>query len=114
MPNKLSIEDRQQAAVDSIEEGSYLIYRGETYRIDTCEIEDGEVLISDPNTGSQSTLSVEDFLTDESGAVLGLFPIFDNSEEDPTLYNAVFTKQQMDRLKESVEGLMDIINEALQ
>ena len=30
--NKLSIEDRQQAALDSIEEGSYLVYRGETYR----------------------------------------------------------------------------------
>ena len=114
MTNKLSMEHRKDAALDAIEVGSYLTYRGETYRIDTCEIEDGEVLISDPNTGSQSTLSVEDFLADESGAVLGLFPIFDNAEEDPTLYSAVFTKQQMDRLKESVEGLMDIINEALQ
>lgn len=110
----MSKEKREEAALSAMETGSYVVYRGETYRIDTCEIEDGEVLISDPNTGSQSTLSMEDFLADESGAVLGLFPIFDNAEEDPTLHNAVFTKQQMDRLKESVEGLMDIINEALQ
>lgn len=109
-----SKEKREKAAVMAMEEGSYVVYRGETYLIDTYETDDGEVLISDPNTGSQSILSVEDFLADESSAVLRLFPIFDNSKEDPTLYNAVFTKHQMDRLKESAEGFMDIINEALQ
>lgn len=107
-------EKREKAAVMAMEEGSYVVYRGETYLIDSYEIDDGEVLISDPNTGAQSTLTVEEFVGDESAAVLRLFPIFDNSEEDPTLYNAVFTKHQMDRLKESAEGFMDIINEALQ
>ena len=111
---KLSIEDRQQAALDSIEEGSYLVYRGETYRIDTCEIEDGNVLISDPNSGEQSTLAVEDFITDDQAKVLGLFPIFDNSEEDPALKVAVYTKQQLTRLYETGESIMNIINESLQ
>lgn len=111
---KLSIEDRQQAALDSIEEGSYLVYRGETYRIDTCEIEDGNVLISDPNSGAQSTLAVEDFITDDQAKVLSLFPIFDNSEQDPTLFVAIYTRQQLDRLYGTGADIMDIITESLQ
>lgn len=114
MTNKLTVEQRQDAALDAVEEGRYLTYRGETYRIDTCEIEDVNVLISDPNTGAQSTLSVEDFLTDENATVLGLFPIFDNSEEDPTLNVAVYTKQQLTRLYETGGYIMDLISESLQ
>ena len=41
----MSKEKREEAALSAMETGSYVVYRGETYRIDTCEIEDGEVLI---------------------------------------------------------------------
>ena len=111
---KLSVEQRQDAALDAIEEGSYLTYRGETYRIDTCEIEDGNVLISDPNSGEQSTLAVEDFITDDRAKVLGLFPIFDNSEQDPALHVAIYTRQQLDRLYATGTEIMDIITASLQ
>ena len=111
MTNKLSAEHRKDAALDAIEVGRYLTYRGATYRIDTCEIEDGEVLISDPNTGEQSTLTVEDFLTDENSVVLGLLPIFDNSEEDPRLLVAAYTRQQFDRLQESGADIMKSLSE---
>ena len=103
-------QQRLSDATEAVENGTYLVYRGETVRIDTCEVEDGQVIVSDPNSGEQSSIDISDLVQDDGFKVLALFPIFDNSKEDPVLVNITACRSAIDRVKQSAIDILSTMN----
>lgn len=105
-----SQQQRLSDATEAVEKGAYLVYRGETLRIDTCEIEEGQVIISDPNTYVQYDVTMGDLMQDEGFKVLALYPIFDNSKQDPVLVNITACRSAIDRVNQSATDILSTLN----
>lgn len=103
--------NREELAAKALEDGSYLVYKGETFRIDSCELQDGQVIVSDTESSEQHYITIEDFVLDTESKVLGLFPIYDNSLEEPSLVNLSICQSKIKELMECSAGLMEKIND---
>lgn len=104
-------EERLKLAKKALESGSYLEFRGETFRINA--VENGYVLVDDPDDRESNDIDVEEFVADRSSKVFELKPTFDNSLEDPRIVNYSIPAAKLEAIIESSVGLFETIMENL-
>lgn len=93
--------DRKALAKAALAAGAYLQFNRTTYRIDSCELDDEYVNVTDPNDEFGSTsitrVDIDEFVADNASKVMELRPIFDNSLEDPVIINVAMYREQIVR-----------------
>lgn len=109
--SKITEEERLELAKKALESGSYLEFRGETFRINA--VENGYVLVDDPDEHESHDVTIDEFVADRSSKVFELKPTFDNSLEDPRIINYSISAGKLNSIMESAGGLFETIMESL-
>ena len=109
--SKITEEERLELAKKALESGSYLEFRGETFRINA--VENGYVLVDDPDEHESHDVAIDEFVADRSSKVFELKPTFDNSLEDPRIANYSIPAAKLEAIIESAGGLFETIMQNL-
>lgn len=109
--SKPTEEERLELAKKALESGSYLEFRGETFRINA--VENGYVLVDDPDERESHDVTVGEFVADRTSKVFELKPTFDNSLEDPRIVNYSISAAKLEAIMKTAGELFETIMENL-